>query len=117
MAYSGKYIPADISKYRGDHTKITFRSLWERQVFKWCDTNPHIEWWCSEELIINYVCMTDNKTHRYYPDLVIKYKTGLTCVIEIKPAAQTVKPKVGKTKRKSTYIAESLTYMKNRSKW
>lgn len=76
MAYSGKYIPANPQKYKGDVSKIVFRSLWERQVFKWCDSNDHLEWWSSEELVIEYRCMTDNRMHRYFPDLVLKYKTG-----------------------------------------
>uniref|UniRef100_A0AB39U0I0 Uncharacterized protein n=1 Tax=Klebsiella phage Phi_KR1 TaxID=3240396 RepID=A0AB39U0I0_9CAUD len=30
MAYSGKFLPKNISKYKGDPRKITYRSTWEQ---------------------------------------------------------------------------------------
>lgn len=117
MAYSGTYIPAHPQKYRGDSSKIYFRSLWERAVFKYCEQNPHIEWWSSEELVIEYTCMTDKKKHRYYPDLIIKYTTGLVVIVEIKPYRQTIKPVITKNKNRQTLLNESITYTKNISKW
>ncbi|EDP8999305.1 head completion protein, partial [Salmonella enterica subsp. enterica serovar Braenderup] len=35
MAYSGKWVPKNISKYRGDPKKITYRSNWEKFFFEW----------------------------------------------------------------------------------
>ena len=32
MAYSGKYIPVNPKKYRGNPSKVTYRSLWERKL-------------------------------------------------------------------------------------
>jgi len=34
MAYRGKYRVKNPEKYEGDHTRVEYRSLWERQVFK-----------------------------------------------------------------------------------
>ena len=116
MAYRGKYKPTNPSKYMGDYTKIVYRSLWERQVFRWCDDEPNIVGWCSEETIIPYRCKTDNKIHRYFVDLKVKFKDGQTYLIEIKPKSQVQAPKI-RTKKTKAYITEVLTYAKNQSKW
>ena len=52
--YSGRFRPKNIDKYAGDYTKIKYRSMWERQVFKWCDEKPHVIKWSSEEEVIPY---------------------------------------------------------------
>lgn len=116
MAYSGKFKPKNIKKYRGDYTKIVYRSMWEKYCFKWCDQNPNVKYWSSEETVIPYLYEVDKKYHRYFMDLKITYKTGETVLVEIKPANQTVPPKYPgrKTKR---YINEGLTYVKNQNKW
>tara|TARA_Y100001937_G_scaffold127160_1_gene198488 strand:+ start:3532 stop:4014 length:483 start_codon:yes stop_codon:yes gene_type:complete len=116
MAYSGKFKPKNPKKYKGDFTKIIFRSMWEKYCFKWCDENSDIKAWSSEETIIPYLYEVDKKYHRYYIDLKITFKNGQTTLVEIKPASQTKPPKYAgrKTKR---YVSESLTYIKNENKW
>ena len=42
MAYSGRYRVKNPKKYEGDFNKVKYRSLWERQTFKWLDNNPGI---------------------------------------------------------------------------
>lgn len=114
--YKGKYRVKNIKKYEGDPTKCIFRSLWERQAFRWLDEHPKVIKWSSEEVIVPYKCKTDGKMHRYYTDLKIKMADGKTYLIEIKPEAQTKEPKVRSRKTKK-YINEVLTYVKNQSKW
>lgn len=114
--YKGKYRPTNISKYKGDASNITYRSLWERQVFRWADTNPNVKFWCSEEIVIPYRCRTDGKMHKYFVDLYIEFASGQKYLIEIKPKKQTVPPTVKKIKTKK-YITEVATYAKNISKW
>ena len=115
MAYSGRYTVKNPSKYDGDPTKVVFRSLWERQTFRWMDDNPNVIKWQSEETIIPYRCKTDNRIHRYFMDIkmVTKDKTFL---IEIKPKCQTKAPKEPSRKTKR-YITEVMAYVKNTSKW
>jgi hypothetical protein len=115
MAYRGRYTVKNPSKYDGDPTKVVFRSLWERQTFRWMDDNPDVIKWQSEETVIPYRCKTDNKIHRYFMDIkmVTKDKTYL---IEIKPKCQTQVPKVP-TRKTRKYITEVMTYIKNTSKW
>jgi hypothetical protein len=115
--YKGKYKIENIPKYRGDHTNVVYRSYWERQAFRWCEKNSDIVWWTSESLIIPYRCATDNRVHRYFVDLVIRFKNGETVCVEIKPEAQTIQPKSKRGKSRVRFLQESMTYAKNRSKW
>ena len=52
MAYSGKFKVKNLHKYKGDFDNVIYRSLWEKHVFKWCDENPKVKSWSSEETII-----------------------------------------------------------------
>ena len=91
MAYSGKFKPVNYRKYKGDPTKIIWRSLWERKFMTYCDANPSIIEWGSEEIVIPYISPVDGKVHRYFPDFYIKYvnKQGQT-LREIPKASQTM---------------------------
>ena len=120
MAYSGFYKPKNPHKYRGNPTRIIYRSLWERKYMVYCDNTPYILEWGSEEVIIPYRSPIDGKPHRYYPDFYIKVmkkdRSYGKYIIEIKPKKQT-KPPYGKDKRTSAYKRAALTFAKNRAKW
>ena len=97
MSYSGKFKPKNYKKYKGDPTKIYYRSLWERRFMVYCDNNPNIIEWGSEEIIIPYISPLDNRPHRYFPDFYIKVRETngkvKRYIIEIKPQKQTIMPK------------------------
>ena len=120
MYHKRRYKPIYPEKYEGDPTSIIMRSSWETRFALWCDRNPAIVKWSSEETIIPYRCHTDNRIHRYFVDFRIKVKQTdgsiKTYIVEIKPHAQTKPPEYPgrKTKR---FITESLTFVKNQSKW
>ena len=120
MAYSGRFKPTNITKYRGDHRNIIYRSSWEKVFMKYCDKNDNIIEWGSEEVIIPYNSPIDNRIHRYFPDFYIKVKesTGKIkkMIIEIKPYKQCIEPKV-KTKKTRGYVYEVVEYAKNQAKW
>ena len=116
MSYSGRYSVKNVLKYDGDISRVFYRSLWERQVFKWCDVNTQIAKWCSEEVVIPYRCKTDNKIHRYFVDLKIKLVNGTTHLVEIKPKKE-ISPPVKPSRQTKRYINEVMTYVKNKSKW
>ena len=120
MAYSGLYKPLYPKKYRGNPSRIDYRSLWEKKYMKYCDHTASILEWGSEEIIIPYRSPIDNRVHRYYPDFYIKVreKSGKISkyIVEIKPKKQT-KPPYGKDKRTAAYKKEALTFAKNRAKW
>jgi len=115
MAYSGKYRVKNVSKYKGDHTAVVFRSMWERYCFKWCDDNPNVKAWSSEETVVPYFYEVDKRYHRYFVDLKITFKNNKTILVEIKPEKETMPPQ-GKRKTRQ-YINEGLTYVKNMNKW
>lgn len=114
--YKGKYKIKNPKKYKGDVENAVYRSSWERAVMKWLDLNSQITEWAAEEIVIPYICATDNKRHRYFVDIYFKTKDDKKYLVEIKPEKQTKPPKKPKRKTKN-YISEQLTYAKNMSKW
>jgi hypothetical protein len=86
----------------------------------WLDNSSDIVSWASEELIIPYISPVDGKWHRYFPDFLVKVKTGdgktKTMLIEVKPKRQTLPP-VQKKRVTKQYINEVMTYGVNQAKW
>jgi len=119
MSYKGIYKPENPKKYIGDANQIVYRSLWERKMFRYCDTNEKILKWASEEIAIRYFNPVKKRVARYFPDIYIEYinKEGKKkkSLIEIKPAKETRPPKPGR-RTKNQLIAESL-YAQNTAKW
>jgi hypothetical protein len=118
----GLYTPINVEKYLGDPTKIRFLSSWELRFMDFCDKNPNILLWGSEEFKIPYMNPIKKKVCSYYPDFIVKYKDRngnvLTEVIEIKPACQDpnrVVSNKGKRKKPSTY--DTVQMVINQAKW
>lgn len=126
MAYSGRFRPKNPGKYKGDPTKIFYRSLWEFKFFRHVDKHPDVIWWQSEEVIVPYRSPIDNRIHRYFPDVIVHQRKPdgktETLMIEIKPKAQTKPPdrskaKTVKGRTSRRYIQEVKTYGVNEAKW
>ncbi len=125
MAYRGKFVPKNPTKYSGNAKNIVWRSTWEARVMKWMDTNPAVISWASEEVIVKYINPFDRRSHRYFPDFVAQIRDSSnninTIMIEVKPEIQTRRPKVvsnRKTKKRSDrYRREVITYAINQAKW
>ena len=116
MCIRDRYKVKNRSKYKGDPDKVVFRSLWERNAFKWCDDSDNIKSWVSEEVVIPYLYEVDKKYHRYFMDLKITYNSGKTILVEIKPEKET-KPPAFNGKKSKRYLTEGMTYVKNMNKW
>ena len=107
-----KFKPSNPDKYMGDPSNIICRSSWERKFCNWCDKQPNVLKWASEEFSIPYVSPADGKVHRYFPDFWIKKRSGRCILIEVKPYKQTQPPdpanknktKTGRVSRK--YLKE-----------
>ncbi len=113
MAYRTKFIPKNKTKYVGDSDKIVCRSLWERNICKFCDETPNVLKWSFEEIIVPYESPIDRKTHNYYPDFLIQFKNsnGLqTWMVEVKPKKQTYLKENASKKEKMTWVI-------NNAKW
>jgi hypothetical protein len=101
-----KYIGAGLPKYR---------SSWEHTFMMFCDNNPSIQQWASESIKIPYRDPLTGKNTVYIPDFFIVYidKTMKKHaeLIEIKPANQMLKERVGKNPYNQAQ------YVKNMAKW
>ena len=120
MSYKGRYIPTNPKKYRGDLSRIIYRSLWERKFMVYCDTNNSVLEWGSEEIIIPYLSPLDGRVHRYFPDFYIKIRQRngsiKKMIIEIKPKKQ-CKPPKPVTRKTRKWLNEIKTYSINEAKW
>ena len=121
MSYSGKFKPKNYKKYKGDPTKIYYRSLWERRFMVYCDNNPNIIEWGSEEIIIPYRSPVDRKVHRYFPDFYIKVRQAdgkvKKMIIEVKPKKQCKPPTTTPKRKTQRWFNEVKTWGVNEAKW
>lgn len=110
----GTYTVKNTEKYIGANTP-KYRSSWERTFMMFCDNNPNIQQWASECIKIPYRDPLTDKQTVYVPDFFIVYldknKKKHAELIEIKPAKQTLREKVGK----NPY--DQAQYVKNMAKW
>ena len=88
--FKGRYRPRNPQKYDGNLSSIIYRSSWERLFMMYCDKQPNILKWSSEELSLPYEF--EGKRRSYYPDFLIDMvdSGGSTVrrLIEIKPKYQ-----------------------------
>ena len=117
----GKYTPKNPKKYKGDLTNIVYRSSWELEAFDFCDNNPNVIHWSSEEIVIPYAVPTPNggvRPAKYFPDLFMEYRRSdgkiSRDLIEIKPYKQT---KVSRSRNPKNKMYENAVHMKNLLKW
>lgn len=110
----GKFAPRNPEKYIGKGTP-TYRSSWEWAFMQFCDNNPAIQQWASEAVKIPYRCPLTGKQTIYVPDFFICYvdkndKKHVE-IIEVKPASQALREKVGRSKHNQAH------FVKNMAKW
>ena len=109
-----RFIMKNPEKYAGNKVPLA-RSSWEFVFMKMLDEHPGVLNWASESIQIPYKDPFTGKYTIYVPDFFINYsdKDGKSHaeLIEVKPASQTIKEKVGK----SQYNQQQ--YVKNMAKW
>ena len=110
----GRFEMKNPSKYVGTKKPLA-RSSWEFVFMRMLDEHPGVQNWASESIQIPYRDPLTGKYTVYVPDFFIVYqdKNGRKNaeVVEVKPANQTLREKVGK----SRYNQEQ--YIKNMAKW
>lgn len=111
--HQGVVDPKSCAKYVESckNEPIIYRSGLELQFITYCENNSNIIKWASEPIKIPYKCRLDNKEHDYYPDYIIENANGTRCIIEVKPANQTVKPDM----TDSRWLKEQ--WIRNIDKW
>lgn len=118
----GVYSPVNKEKYKGRDIP-RYLSSWELKLFRFCDFNPDVLEWGSENIVIPYLNPIDNRVHNYIVDAFIKLKTkdGIKkFLVEVKPYKQTIKPPPRHTKTNKipkSLIYDQLNYIKNTAKW
>ncbi len=120
--HQGRYNVVNKKKYLGNSSQVFYRSMWELKFMKWCDHNPAVLNWGSEEVVIPYLSPVDRRVHRYFVDffVVLRDASGQEkrYLIEIKPkkfTEQPRKPKSGRSSRR--FVQEVMTYAVNQAKW
>lgn len=110
----GRFEMKNPDKYVGKKTPLA-RSSWEFVFMRMLDENPGVINWASESIQIPYQDPLTGRYTIYVPDFFMVYidKAGKKHaeVIEVKPASQTFREQVGKSK----YNQEQ--YVKNLAKW
>ena len=110
----GIYKIKNPEKYVGSKPPFC-RSSWETTFCAFCDNNPSIQQWASESVRIPYRDPLTGKGTVYVPDFLITYvdknMSKHVELIEIKPANQMLKEKVGKNPYNQAQ------YVKNMAKW
>lgn len=110
----GRFEMKNPSKYVGKKTPLA-RSSWEFVFMRMLDEHPGVQNWASESIQIPYKDPLTGKHTIYVPDFFIVYvdKTGSKHaeVVEVKPANQTLREKVGKN------AGRQAEYVKNLAKW
>ena len=110
----GRFEMKNPDKYVGKKTPLA-RSSWEFVFMRMLDENPGVLNWASESIQIPYQDPLTGRYTIYVPDFFMVYadKSGKKHaeVIEVKPASQTFREQVGKSK----YNQEQ--YVKNLAKW
>lgn len=119
-AHKGKWKPRNPEKYIGDVDNIVARSSWERKFLNYCDLNPDIIEYSSEEVVLPYFDPVQNKMRRYFVDFWMKVRRPDGSIkkflVEIKPDKFTRPPAIPKRKTKQ-FIEEALQYATNNAKW
>ena len=110
----GAFQPKNPDKYVGTRKPLA-RSSWEFVFMRMLDEHPGVESWASESVQIPYRDPLTGRQTIYVPDFFVVYvdknQKKHAELIEVKPANQTLREKVGK----SAYNQQQ--YVKNMAKW
>lgn len=99
---------------------LEYKSELELKAFMFADNFKKINKWTVEPFAIKYVKPTDNKIHRYYPDMLINFNNKETFLVEIKSSSETrppIKPKKITMKSSKNYKRALTTWSINQAKW
>lgn len=116
----GVYQVKNTEKYIG--SKLPYcRSSWETTFCMFCDNNPSIQQWASEPVKIPYRDPLTGKATVYVPDFLISYidkqQKKHAELIEIKPANQMLKERVGKNPYNQAQFVKNMAKWEAAGKW
>lgn len=116
----GVYQVKNTEKYIGSKLPY-YRSSWEVTFCMFCDNNPSIQQWASEPVKIPYRDPLTGKATVYVPDFLISYidkhQKKHAELIEIKPANQMLKERVGKNPYNQAQFVKNMAKWEAAGKW
>ncbi len=110
-------------KYCGkNRERIDIRSSYEISFVKYLDRSENIISWSSEEICVVYKSPVDNRNHRYFPDVYMKYINPKgkvkEALVEIKPFHEAQdKPYLTEGMSEKTKYYTVKTWTTNQAKW
>lgn len=119
--HQGYYRVRNVDKYVGDINNVIYRSSLERKFMSYCDFNDKVTFWGSENVVIPYYYLVDQKVHKYMIDFFI-IMNEIKYLVEIKPQSSLYKPifkdsKKNNLKALRNYQYAMAEYIKNSCKW
>lgn len=100
MSYKGIFKPRNPQKYKGDPSRIIYRSNLELRMMNFLDTHSSVISWQSEEMWVPYRSPKDKRIHRYFPDFIVETMSAngeiVKQMIEVKSFRETIEPNVKK---------------------
>jgi hypothetical protein len=115
----GYYKCRNIEKLIG-HDVPMYRSGIELEFMKFCDTNPKVVRWGSENYQVPYYDPIKRKNRLYFVDNYVEILEGNIVkkyLIELKDHKETKKPDPRAKKKKATLVLEQSTWVTNNAKW
>lgn len=89
--------------HRGEYTSLKtgqvckYRSGWEEKYMRHLDADPDVKIWRYEPFHIDYLSnKRTGKVRKYYPDFLVCYSDGTSCLVEIKQKRKVDNPTVCK---------------------
>ena len=120
----GYFIPLNPSKYKGDPSKIIYRSSWELKFLTYCDNNEMVIEYAAEPVGIPYFNQILKKVSKYWIDcyMVTRGKDGTLTkwLIEVKPNKYLTPPEPPKKltdKQTLNYARHAKAYIINSAKF
>lgn len=135
--YQGTFVPKQRDKCinftESGYKTPFYRSSWELEFMKFCDSHISVIKWGSEVQAVEYYSDQDNKMHTYFPDFYLKVRDNdkniVEYMIEVKPKSQTpildecgqvIYPKLPNTKSPKSlekWKSQTEVLHRNNEKW
>lgn len=120
----GYFVPRNPEKYKGDPTKIIYRSSWEFKFLSYCDSSESVVEYSSEPVGIPYWNPILKKESRYFIDCYMATRDPSGNInrwlIEIKPNKYLNPPEAPKilTEKKTLdYVRHAKLFVINKAKF
>lgn len=120
----GYFTPKNPQKYKGDPSKVVYRSSWELKFLQYCDSNESVIEYAAEPLGIPYINPVLKKECTYWIDCYMSTRASdgsiTQWLIEVKPNKYLTPPeppKILTEKKTLNYVRHAKAYIINTAKF